>query len=220
MKRILLLLAALALVTSAQAQLGLKGGLNMALLNSKSDGAYGSVSANEYLGYQLGVFYAHKLTEHVAVVPEVAYSRQNMQLRVDDYSIADAGYSARIRLNRSYLQVPVMLRASFGKFYLEAGPQVGFLVGAHEKGTEYIGTIAGTTERNVDRSAADRYRRVDVSLCAGLGMQLPAGFEINLRSASGLIAFNRGNEMAYTSRQDLKNQVLQASLSYQLKPKP
>ncbi|TGD81638.1 porin family protein [Hymenobacter wooponensis] len=219
MKRIFLLLAALAVVSSAQAQLGLRGGLNTTLLNSKSDGAYGDVSANEYLGYQVGVFYAHKLTEHIALVPEVAYSRQIMQLRVDDYSIADAGYSARVRLSRSYLQVPVMLRATFGKFYLEAGPQAGFLVGAHEKGTEYLGTIAGTTERQIDRSAADRYRRIDLSLCAGLGVQLPAGFGVNLRSSSGLIAFNRGNELAYASRDDLKNQVLQASITYLIKPK-
>lgn len=215
MKYLVLLSAGMLLAGSAHAQLGLKAGLNTTLLSTSSSNQERNASADGRLGYQVGVYYVHKLTEHLSVVPEVAYSRQNMQLKLDDHSIADGGYGADYRLNRSYVNVPIMLRATFGKLYLEAGPQAGVLLSAHEKGTVYGSTIVGGYQQDIDRAASDRYRRIDVSLTGGLGLQLPAGFGVGLRASTGLVAFNREDQ---PYRGDLKNQVLQASLSYQLKP--
>jgi hypothetical protein len=215
MKQILLLSAGMLLAGSAQAQFGLKAGLATTLLSTSSSNQTRNASANARLGYQVGVLYEHRLTEHLSIVPEVAYSRQNMRLKLDDHSIADGGYGADYRLTRSYVTVPIMLRATFGKFYLEAGPQAGVLLAAHEEGTVYGSTIAGGYQEAIDRSATAHYRRFDVSLSGGLGLQLPAGFGIGLRTSTGLIAFNRENQ---PYRGDLKNQVVQASLTYHFKP--
>lgn len=214
MKQTILLAAGVLLAGSAQAQLGLKAGLTTTLLATSSSSQDRTASADGRLGYQVGAWYAHHFTEHLALVPEVAYSRQNMRLHLDDHSIADGGYGADYQLRRSYLQVPILLRVTFGQFYLEAGPQAGVLLSAHEKGTVYGSTIVGGYQQAIDRSATDKYRRFEVGLSGGLGWQLPAGFGIGLRASTGLVAFNRADQ---PYRGDLKNQVLQASLTYQLK---
>lgn len=219
MKCTLLLLGALLSAASAQAQLGLRAGANVSVLatGSKEGGRVARIGGRA--GYQLGLSYAHKLTEHLSVVPEVAYSRLSSRVEVEDYSIADGGYGADYRLGRSYLSVPVLVRVAFGRFYLDAGPQVSWLLSAHEKGTEFIGTIAGGYQQPFDRAATDRYRRFDAGLSAGVGLRLPAGFALDLRSTSGFVSVTSENRPTSGYRGKLRNAVWQASVSYQLKPK-
>jgi hypothetical protein len=149
----------------------------------------------------------------------VQFSRQRVNLDVEDFSVADGGYAANYRLRLSYLNVPVLLRATFGKFYLEAGPQLGIQLAAHETGDESIGTIAGTFESSFDRAATDHYRRVDLGLSVGAGVKLPAGLGLGVRAYTGLLSLTPEFPQRPSYYGSLKNQVVQASVSYQLKPR-
>ncbi|HEX8348516.1 MAG TPA: porin family protein, partial [Hymenobacter sp.] len=219
MKRIILTLPALLLACAAHAQFGIRAGGNVATLSTKTNSQYQRASASNRTGYQVGVFYEKKLTDRLSLVPEVQFSRQRVNLEVEDSGIADAGYYANYRLRLSYLNVPVLLRATFGKFYLEAGPQFGIQLAAHETGDESIGTIAGSYESSFDRAATDHYRRVDLGLSVGAGVKLPAGFGFGVRAHTGLLSLTPAFPQRPGYYGNLKNQVVQASMSYQLKPR-
>ncbi|MFC7667494.1 porin family protein [Hymenobacter humi] len=156
-----------------------------------------------------------KLSSRWSLLPEISFRRQRINLAVEDYHIADGSYTARYRLVLHYLSLPVMARATFGKVYLEAGPYGAFQLAAHETGSESRGTIAGAYEVTFDRPATDRYRRFDVGLGAGAGVQLTPSLGIGLRATTGLLSLTR-QEQTYAYSGSLKNRVLEAALSYSL----
>lgn len=180
-------------------------------------GEYRRGSAKGGVGYQLGFAYEKKLARRWSLRPELSYRRQGLDLTVEDNSVSDGNYAANYRLALHYLALPTMVRGTFGKFYLEAGPYGSFLLAAHEKGLEYRGTIAGTYEVAFDRPATDRYQRFDVGLGAGAGVQLPARVALGLRATTGWLSLTGENQL-HAYRGTLKNQVLEVSLSYSLGP--
>lgn len=225
MKRFLLLLSSGLLLTgSASAQIGLRAGGN--LLNfTKSDKLVGAgdVENSTRPGYQVGVYYQVALGKRFSVVPEVQFSREQQRVaETSSPSLADASYASEYRLSLSYLNVPVLLRAALGPVYLEAGPQLSVLVGGRGVGeSSYYAWGAGTTHRDIDQAATDRYHRVDAGFCLGVGVKLPAGLGLNVRAYQGLTQLNTtySNDsvapIPYSGNKQYR-QTLQASLTYQL----
>jgi hypothetical protein len=225
MKHFLLLLSSGLLLTgSASAQIGLRvGGNLLGFSNSGRLDGTTSVNTSTRLGYQVGVYYQAALSKRFSVVPEIQFSRE--QQRVTETSspfLADASFNSDYRLNLSYLDVPVLLRASLGPVYLEAGPQLSVLVGGRGTGeSTYYSWGAGTVHRNIDQAATDRYHRVDAGFCLGVGVKLPAGFGLNVRAYQGLKQFDTDysndsvTPIPYWSSKEYR-QTLQASLTYQL----
>ncbi|QNE41460.1 PorT family protein [Hymenobacter sp. NBH84] len=219
MKQPLLLLASLLLVSTAQAQFGVKAGANYATL-SKENKSSNYIHPKGRVGYQVGVFYEQKLAGHFSLVPEVQFSRQQLDAEVLRFNFPAEDYHAQYQLKLSYLTIPVMLRTHFGRFYLEAGPQAGFLLAAREKGEErtlsYLSSYMGPDNTTYfDRSATADFRRFDVGICAGIGVKLPAGFAVGIRASTGLISIARDNQIT-SDDNHLRNQVAQALVSYQL----
>jgi hypothetical protein len=203
---------------AASAQFGVRIGATSTTFQAPTSTTEQSARAGRQFGYQLGVFYEHPLAKRFSLVPELSYSRESLTLDASDYRFIEAGYAGSYRLTLAYVNVPVLLRATFGKWYLEAGPQASYLVGGREAGHEYWITIAGSYTQEADRAATDRYKRLDAGLCVGVGVKLPVGFSLGLRAYQGLRSLTPDNpeEPAYSGR--LVRQTLQASLSYQLKP--
>lgn len=201
---------------AAQAQLGIRAGLGYATLSTFNlAGAYREASAVGGLGGHVGAFYERPLAGRWTLVPEVDYSYQRQDLQVEDNSLQDASYRAQYRLELSYLNVPVLVRAAFGKWYLEAGPQLGVLINVHEKGSEVIGGFMTSTASAVDRSAADRYLRVDIALGVGGGVRLPGGFALGLRGTTGLLSLTQESTGPNNYSGSLRSQVVQLGLMYQ-----
>lgn len=214
------MLSGLLLAGSAQAQFGVRAGLNTATFSNKPLDNSQEADIEVRPGYQLGVFYEHKLSEQLVVVPELQFSRQRTHLNVRDYSISDGSYAAAYQLQSSYLHLPILLRGSLGRFYVEAGPQGSLQVASHEKGTENIGTIAGGYQVSFDRPATDQYRRFDVGVVAGLGVRLPAGLAVGVRASTGLLSFTTPMQQSRPGYNgELRSQTIQASVSYQFGPR-
>ncbi len=203
--------------TAAHAQFGLRAGVNYTRFATKSSSRYQNASADGRPGYNVSVFVEKPLSQHLSLLPELQFNRQNLNLKVEDYRISDGSYSASYRLSLSYLNLPILVRAVLGKFYLEAGPQAGLQVAAHEKGSESLGSIAGSRQYEFDRAATDRYRRFDVGLCVGTGVRLTARAGLGVRAYTGLLSISHGELAAYNYGGRLINQSVQASLSYVLK---
>ncbi|MBE0424788.1 MAG: PorT family protein [Lutibacter sp.] len=102
---------------NAQTSFGAKAGLNVANL-------IGDVTDNESLiGFNAGVFVEIPLADSFYIQPELIYSTQGAKF---DFPIIG---STDLKLN--YINLPIMFKYDVAnRFYLEAGPQVGFLVAA------------------------------------------------------------------------------------------
>jgi len=219
MKLLLLVSAGILLATTAQAQFGVRVGANYTML-AKQDTPSSYLYPKGDVGYQVGVFYERKLAGRFSLISEVQFSQQQLDAEVIRFNFPVEDYHAQYQLKLSYLTVPVVLRTQLGKFYLEAGPQASFLLAAREEGKEetlsYLSSYIGPDNTTYfDRSATADFRRFDIGLCAGAGVKLPAGFAIGLRYSAGFVSITQ-EAQANAYGGSLKNQVAQASVSYQL----
>jgi hypothetical protein len=225
MKHLLSLLGgSLLLAATAHAQVGLRVGGTLAHLTTKGevqDKYYIEASNSAKLGYQVGLFYQVPLSKRLSLVPEVQFSRERVQLTARDNTFVVPEYFGYTdsRLSMSYLVVPILLRASFGPVYVEAGPQGSLLLGGKEVGTYSTLFFERPMSINsIDRPLPDELRRFDVGPCVGVGVKLPAGFGVSVRAYQGLVSLTPGEEPSrvYPYQGSLRRQNLQAALTYQL----
>ena len=104
----------------AQHAFGVKGGVNIASLSG--------FEGNSRVSAHGGVFLHHTINTVWCFQPELLFSGEGQRY-------FDNGEERTLALN--YLQLPLMVQYYVvPKFYLEAGPQVGLLVSAQDKGEE------------------------------------------------------------------------------------
>jgi hypothetical protein len=108
-----LIAAAIALcgVADANAQFGIKGGLNFANLKGDADENF-----NVLTNFHIGGLYEARIFDHVYVQPELLYSVQGAKVSDEE-----------VKLN--YFTVPVLLKIYLnGNFNIQVGPQVSMLL--------------------------------------------------------------------------------------------
>src|SRR5689334_6936348 len=99
---------------------GLKGGLNLATIDSKE-----SNEIQNRVGFHGGLFANIPVSSQIAVQPEAVYSSQGAK-----YTAGGVVHSLAL----NYVNIPVMLQAMVGRgFYAEVGPQLGILTGTADK---------------------------------------------------------------------------------------
>ncbi|KAA2243739.1 PorT family protein [Chitinophaga agrisoli] len=176
----LLVLGACCSIQAQKIHLGVKGGLNIAQL-SDFDGSGSRISGH------VGGFVNFRFRDW-AVQPELVFSGQG-----EKHLIIPNG-DRQIALN--YINLPVMFQYYLiPQFYLEAGPQIGFLASAKDKGGRLTLDIK------------DGYNSADLGIGLGLGFKLPMGFGIYGRYNFGLLD-------VYDGGGDYKNMVAQIGVSY------
>lgn len=218
MKYFLLLGGSLLLASAAHAQVGLRAGGNLAGYATRTDNSF-RVSTGSQLGYQAGIFYRLPLGKHLSLVPEVQFSVERKHVTrslasSNTDSPLDLSYTSRV----DYVNVPLLLRFSLGRAYVELGAQGGYLVGGHEAGTlTSTSAAAGSATYSINRDVTYRYRRFDVGPTAGVGVVLPAGLGLSVRAYQGLVSLTHDSE---ASTGHLYRQTVQASLTYQLPGRP
>src|SRR5438874_1100662 len=115
MKKISLFFCTLFLAGALFAQnanIGLKGGLNVATIKVNGSNEWGSK-----LGFNGGLLAHVHLSPQLALQPEVVYSSQGAK-----YTITDGEHT----LSLNYINIPLQLQYMFGNgFRLQTGPQVG-----------------------------------------------------------------------------------------------
>lgn len=184
MKKLLFTVVTVLCFMSTQAQevrFGAKAGLNLANVT-------GEQNTKIKAGLLAGVLAEIKFSDQLALQPEIVYSSQGAKSDNSD---------STLRLN--YLNIPLM-----AKFYpmerlsLQAGPQIGFLMGAKAK------TPFSTTD------VKDNYKSVDFSLNLGLGYDFTENIFADARYNIGLSNFND----VKTNTEKYRNSVIQFSVGY------
>lgn len=189
MKKLFIILTAVLLSSAVIAQtgavFGLKGGLNLSNWNIEGD-AETEMKTGVHVA---GLAHIH-LNPQWAIQPELQFSTQGAEV--------DFGNNQEFTWNMNYINVPVMVQYMFNNgFRLEAGPYVGFLVGAKME------DVNGNED-----DVKDEFKKVDAGLGFGLNYLTTSGFGFGGRYNLGLSDINEGR----TSK--TQNRVIQLSLFY------
>jgi hypothetical protein len=195
MRKLTLLFVFATLLCHAQnkkSEFGIKAGLNVSIF---------SASVNSYAafkpGLNVGVYSKTQLADYVSWRGELNYSQQGEK---DDYGSGDLTTTSV-----NYLTVPVLLEVG-KKVTANIGPQFGFLLSAHERGT-LNGQPADDDLKPVMKSS-------DLGIVFGLGFNPGGNLHFGIRYNMGMTAiFNTMQGPGYTFP-EIKNQVLNGFVSY------
>lgn len=169
--------------STAQAQKfnwGIKGGVNISSLT-------GDIERTKPLaGFNAGLFAEIKVLKLLAIQPEVVYSTQGTAF--DDFE----GHSVE-SVKLDYINIPVLAKLYiFNLVYLEAGPQIGFLVNAKQGSVDYKDNVEDT----------------DLAIAAGLGVSFADKFRANGRVNFGTTDIDKSDTA------DVKSMTVQVGLAY------
>lgn len=148
---------------------GVKAGGNLS-------GFTGSDSKSK-LGFYAGAFVNVPISEAFSIQPEVVYSQQGAKAK-DKYYFGVITVTD-IKQILSYINVPVMVQYNATpKFYLEAGPEFGFLIKAKAK-ENFMNTP-------LNRDNKDLLKTFNFGLGIGLGYKFTHNIGVNVRYIAGL----------------------------------
>lgn len=205
MKKFVVVFVALISFNALQAQevkYGLKVGMNIANLNVDEAGF---PSTSSVINLNIGAFAEIKLNKKLAFQPELLYSAQGAKF---DFLFDDGSgnfYDTENTFKLSYINIPLMFKYyPESKFFLEAGPQVGFLTSAKLK-VNVVGYGSDTQD------IGDAFKSLDFGLNLGAGYNISKHATINARYNLGLT--NVG-ESAPGEESKVFNRVLSFSLGY------
>ena len=176
---------------------GAKAGLNIANLS-------GDIEDTESLmGLHVGVFAEIKFSERFSFQPELLYSMQGA--KAED---SEMGVTMESKLKLGYINLPLMVKFYAAEnFFLEAGPQVGFLMSAKSEWE----TSGGGASLSGDDDVKDDYKSIDFGLNFGLGYNFTENLSVGARYNLGL-----SNIADVDDSDDFKisNSVIQVSVGY------
>ncbi len=171
MKRLLflalLLHSATGLVQAQQGfHTGFKTGINFSNLRGPSEmGADGAdlETFDNLLGFHIGATFAYNFVDNFGVRGEFLYSRRGMKYAYEgpmyrffqvNNTVSTLTTSAKatyqLSVNNSYIDIPVMLFAKFGKFEVSAGGYAGILIQSNAIGEwRYTGAVSQPLRNSV-----------------------------------------------------------------------
>jgi hypothetical protein len=170
-------------------QLGVKAGPNV---SNFLGGNFDAVKKKALVGIHAGAYFRIKFA-NFAIQPEAMISTQGAKIDslpgVHDWKI-------------TYVNVPVLVQYYFNRsFYLEAGPQVGFV----------------TNQNFADETIRDFANDLDFSIAMGFGVRSKSGLGIGARYNAGISKVGDFSPSTGIDP-DFKNGVLQVSIYVPLTP--
>lgn len=199
MKKMILLVWVLSLVSIAKAQsdftFGPKFGLNLSNV-SNSDG-------NVKASIHLGAFATAKITDFVGLQAELLYSRQGWS---DSYDVPGLAKDVKVKCRVNYLNIPVLARLYvWDHLSVDLGPQLGFALNAKAR-EKYSGKTV--------KSKISHLNTIDVSFAVGASYELNWGILVSARYNIGLT--NVFDKDHFRDGVTNKNGVFQLSVGYKL----
>jgi hypothetical protein len=191
MKKIIgvMALSILFFTTKAQVSVGLRAGVNNSFASVSDQNIKTDPLA---LGFYAGALLNDRVAKLIAVQVELFYSEEGSKFKQKGNPTV---YTDKI----GYLNIPVLFQfKARGGFYLETGPQIGFLLSANESSS------------GVSQSIKSDVNSSKFSWCFGLGQVIAKRVGIGVRYAVGLSDINNNSN----SDGSVKDGVLSLGLSY------
>jgi hypothetical protein len=163
----------------AKEQYGIKAGINFAELWGED----ALPESDRKVGYSFGGYASFKISDELKLQPEVIWSLQG----------ENSESSGRYKI--SYINIPIMLKWTEGRFYTELGPQLGLL------------TISTSSSVPEELKLKD-FETFDFSVNAGLGYEIYEDWYVGLRYCQGITNI--------VSERELRNSVIYVGLACRL----
>ena len=186
---------------------GIKAGLNVSSISKD-----GYESAKSKVGFAGGVFANIPVAESFNIQPELLYSMMGAKTNTKI-----GGVTYENTQNLDYITIPVMFQYRFiPEFYIEAGPEFGFLVNAKFKDevkTDFINGIG-------NRDLKDYRSTFNMGAGIGLGYDFTPNIGVNARYIAGFTDINKkpdgseGNTGWYNGDNKNRNNAFQFGLYY------
>ncbi|AZI54718.1 PorT family protein [Epilithonimonas vandammei] len=200
---------------------GLKAGVNV---SSISKDGYDDTKSKA--GFSGGVFMNLPVSEQFSIQPEVMYSQLGSKV-TNKYSTTVLGNSyeatSSAKLNLDYITIPVMFQfRATPAFYLEAGPEFGFLTSAKAKdiNTTVVNGSTTNTSTSTSEDLKDSFSSFNMGAALGLGYDITPNFGINARYVAGFTDINKkdsntnGNTSLQNDGNKNRNNTFQAGVYY------
>jgi hypothetical protein len=146
----------------------------------------GMISTKMVTGFFAGGFATIPLTEGLSVEPGVYYSEKGYEM-VGELNVKGTGFlgaNAKATLKSSYIDLPVLLKASLGSgFQLYAGPQFSYLSKANLHSSA---GLLGFDLLNNDMDVTSSFNRWDAGVTGGIGYTFGKGINISASYDYGL----------------------------------
>ncbi|MDR6525215.1 opacity protein-like surface antigen [Chryseobacterium rhizosphaerae] len=184
---------------------GVKGGMNV---SSLSNGADLSDSKSK-IGFNAGVFANIPLASSFSVQPEVIYNDLGSKV-TREFSSGGNTFRNEYSRNLGYIAVPVMFQYNATpEFFLEAGPEFGFLVSAKDKFKNSTNNNSNTQVATLNK---DDFQTFNFGIGIGAGYYFTPNLGLTARYTAGLTDIYKNN-----SGDAVKNNVFQVGLAYKFK---
>ncbi|MCX8532523.1 porin family protein [Chryseobacterium luquanense] len=177
--------------SSSPVRFGLKAGMNVASLSKDA----GLEDQKSKIGFNAGVFANIPIAESFSIQPEVLYNQLGAKVESrDEFTVL--GTTTRnvqsYSTNLDYISVPVMFQYNFvPNFYIEAGPEFGFMVSAKNKGdrTTTVTNASGTstsTASYTDDIDKDNLNTFNFGVGIGAGYYFTDNIGLTARYTAGV----------------------------------
>ncbi|KFC20052.1 porin family protein [Chryseobacterium sp. FH1] len=175
---------------------GVKGGANISTISKERSWD----DTNARLGYYVGAYMHAPINSIFSIQPEVLYNSVGVK-----YENGRASHT----LGLDYVSVPIMFQFELiPKFYVEAGPQMSFLIGNSDRNkTDDVVTIKKYRNNS-------NYNNFDLSGGVGLGFRIN-NITIGARYLVGFTDIKKSGSTTWSNDdKQLRNNALQIGLQY------
>lgn len=205
MKKLFLGMAIAASSFAFAQSFGVKGGMNVSSLSNDA----GLSDSKSKIGFNAGVFMNAPIAENFSIQPEVLYNNLGSKV-TQNVNLGQNSYSAESSLHLDYIAVPVMFQYNATpEFYLEAGPEFGFLVSARNKFKS--STNGNANDSQVTHLDTDDFNTFNFGVGLGAGYWITPKFGINARYVAGFTDVAKDRPSGSDA---VKNNNFQVGLAY------
>jgi hypothetical protein len=191
-------MALLATTTAhAQKDFSIRGGLTLYTVTESTQ--FPGADVKSLAGFTIGVAYQVPINEQFYIEPGFNFVKKGAKTDLDIQE-GSTSIDGTIDISLDYLELPVLVKMYFGtgtKFFLVAGPSVGYGVGGKAKidltvSDPDVGTFPLSATRSIKWGEADSEddlvvpHRVDFGLNFGAGVRINDQFIIDARYNLGL----------------------------------
>lgn len=171
-KSILLLPFALLLLNTAFAQIGIKGGVNIASIGEEHENvSRDDIENHSIAGAVVGLTFGANIGDILTIQPELLYSQSGGR---NTYEFLGTETEVSYRFN--YLELPVLAKLKLGNadgtgvgFHIAAGPWIGYALNGTRKTVLTIGEITSEDEDDYDFDDEDDAKRINYGLIGAVG---------------------------------------------------
>ena len=181
MKKIIVLILMFVMVAvsvpNLQAQVSLRGGINIASMSANAtEKNYKDYENQSIVGFQLALAMPFKVANNVAIQPELVFIQKGGKSQY----VSDENNKYVSTFTSNYIEVPLSLKLGLGNtsgdgigFYVLGGPYVGIALNGKYKNELTVLGITSSSTKTVDYSNdTNQEKRIDWGVNLGAGLSL------------------------------------------------